>query len=423
MPSSDNNLPSLEGQRYYTLVQERKHRTQMCSADSLHAQGMALSIIHSTDHTIMAKVQSYRYNVTSKNGRYYVTDLTSSYDVLYENTERYTLANILTYIRILRSTRLALYYSPQPTTRADSIHELLSVSDFKLTLGYDIQNDKNLIIKLLRSGTDINHIDEHHVQLLVNRFVPFSYNGVMALIPKPRGSLERYAQNTYVNIVYDCDTVCSQSVIGDAQYFMDYYEVRHYGLLCMQGILEHRNAKATNKTLFTASTDTMTDLQTNTVASVTSQYVSAEYAPCNTEACMLRILPMASVVFATCSLISVFAINTRVSSVIHACYEKIRSHIPGVDACIRALFATSRAMRRVAKNVRETRTEELRVISERRSGREQSTTHQTDVNNDVNDDLSLCDNDAQDGTNAVTVVDVETPIIHPFQSMEDVSSI
>ena len=329
MPNRGNNLPSLEGQRYYMLLQDVGPYKPACFDKPKRAEGMAFSIrsdMPNGENALTAFVYAYKYVVTHEDGKYYVDDLVSARQYLYTDEQRLTAEMF----RMFKSIQLATYYAANPIQRADSILDLLRISLSKETYNVnsvEAQKMATLIEKTISTDeTDINRIDTEHVKIQINIF-DFHNPDVI----KTRGPLTKYALYTYVNIVYDCNTVCSQSVKYDMDTFaIDHFRIRNYGLLCMHGILEARN-------------------RTNSIHTTTRALIPSFIDTCGThEQCESHTIPVAvSLAFATVSAASIFITysNNAYVGAFRACMSRITR---AISACIpNVILVTMRAARRV----------------------------------------------------------------------------
>ena len=231
MPLSGNNLPSLDGQRYYTLVRQltkvsSPETAYRCASHPLNKEeceheGHSLSLIKHAQENITIKLQQYQYKVKcDEHGRYYVTNMTTStrdirYDEYSSLTELATEAflfvcdpRINTYLAFRMLSRGDLFNSSYPRGYATFLEELLSEPN-----GFNIIDTRHVKTSF--------HVAEHM----------FAH-------------LSTHVNSSYVNIVHDCERMCVQSVLNDTYGFMPTQDVQYYGLLCTHMLVDNTTTTA-----------------------------------------------------------------------------------------------------------------------------------------------------------------------------------
>ena len=233
----ENNLPSLDGQRYYTHIhdlsdsEKKKVRKQkkLKSCDS-HYLGSALSVLRDDDDCkTIARVQRYTYTVQCFDRKDRLYCYASHITIKQRNIE--SLDDHDAYIT------MALELAHTQTISWSIVNHLMHAKNLLVT-SYKPQQHISLSEQLSKQRNSVNAIYKEKVKVLL------SSTNVDDV-----SSLNAYLNNTYVNIVHDCDRVCVQSVLSDNAQFMQLREVEKYGLLCVNRIqtsdrlsrLQHNN--------------------------------------------------------------------------------------------------------------------------------------------------------------------------------------
>ena len=319
-------------QHKYTLVQDIQsvndaYFQRTCKEDVLikySYRGFALSILRQEDkeNDILARMRQYNYRIANLDG-VVTAKITDSYTVSLSYADE-SLAQKAVY--------LALYYSTDPVKRASQIHELLPL-EHKISTQKDTQGDPigiradTIIYMFSKQENAVNHIDTKHVKVLTSKFIPDS------------DDLHAYLNSTYVNMVHDCKTVCSQSVLSDAEVFMEAKSVEKYGLLCADALSKRFASQPeidsddTYQTQPAGAQTWLTDIAENKtyIASVAAVILSG----------------------------GIVAFISRSQS---ALATRIRSYFTN---CVNNVTATVNAVRTVPSQMRSAYTEEMRAITQR----------------------------------------------------------
>ena len=306
----ESNLPSLDGQRYYIVVQklsaEDLKTISPCSQSPI-GQGRFVDtrVYYGSDITIS---RDYRDDVLlSVKWNLYLVHFDNTKQQYAADTQYLRFFNVYapqheqTNTEIIRRAQTVLYYAPSPVERAEEIHQLLRT----IYADEEATDEASYLLRLTiqalleRKENSFNRIDRAHVKLqLRNNTVD---------------NLHKYIDHTYVNVVYDCNTICSQAVLSDRNNFESF---RHYGLLCTHRLLEFSGLlDISNTSLLNSTTNAPTTQQS-----------------CNI--CIQHILPIISAIMAFSSFVVVF---TKLSSKRAAA---IRSYVSRFIIAISSVYKT-----------------------------------------------------------------------------------
>ena len=231
-----DNLPSTEGQRDYMLIQPitadvAPHTRAQCDRGNGPQEGEYVGHSVSIVRYSNSDPQVMRYSPGASQAIYYDSRILNDYGHYSAEFSDSFRSNKVDQLRRSR----ALYYSADPFGRADEIYRLLeleasvtniSISRHELLLARSVE-----FSMLALNENKLNHIDRTHVPVLLSSV---NVSDISA------ESLHTYINNTYVNIIHDCQTVCSQSVLSDRPQFLLLSEMQRYSLLCVNRILETR---------------------------------------------------------------------------------------------------------------------------------------------------------------------------------------
>ena len=343
----ESNLPSLDGQRHYMMVQKATDDPaslayNRCMAnDTAEYRGFALSIVYEEKGNILAKVKYYTYAIDDTDSEYKYETIQTIEDNVQDTTAFLGEAS-----SGQQAVQTALYYAFSPAQRMESIHELLNLEYMPLLESKDadqfpLAHSRTKLIRHMFCATDVlskksvdkrqckfhkynnkfNDIDRQHVQLLLT-----SVNASSIIDVNP------YIHSAHVNIVHNCEQVCSQAVLSEAHSFITTQDIQHYGLLCTHRLLEvnaiqeQRRTQTTEQTI--NSTVNNTDINSATINVMSSMHDMG----CN-ECDVYNMLPViVSVMFATCSAVSIFVkrSNNRCARAMRSCFSQIMCATNGV---------------------------------------------------------------------------------------------
>ena len=390
-----NNLPSLNGQRNYMLVQETSNSPaekaiKQCEDEQVDQyRGFALSILRAPTEDIQAMIKYYDYVTCydSKDHKAWVLMTTEKSNM--------TSTDITLSQEIVQQ---AMYYSVNPIARANKVHDLLQLigahrAQHSTTPDLSVTRAQLIQHMFDKKENEFNHIDKLHVRIMLTQ-----RNTALATSE----SLHSYINSTYVNIVYDSDdsTVCSQSVLSDSNEFMSLQDVERYGLLCTHMLIESEQPQKTTMSMYTThSTRQHTSfLPTYTPAytenSTITQYVHTENSTimpthvvnstikaCKPQECTntLSISMLAIGAALTIgNIVTMFIAfnNSTCAAGIRARLSVIKDTIcscaPNISAYTDNVVATARAVRQVPKHIREARAEEMRMMEQHRQDEAQT---------------------------------------------------
>ena len=258
----NDNLPSLDGQRDYTIIYNLTTHNQLYKAvahkchNNAHSSqgckktckqhtgscgqtytGAFMEILRYAKDNILAKLQHSTYSVKcDNNGEYNILDI---------ETYRYNLI----YPRLDPDIRLVITAAHSPAT-TDGEAALINLMSRQRVL-HESYAASSILGKLenyrMLFGEDIyTHIDRKHAQILINE----TYKDNVDYMTDEY--LRYLLSNTYVNVVYDCNTMCVQSIMSMTNSLAQESEITHYGLLCTHRILglsTHYKAATTTQPL------------------------------------------------------------------------------------------------------------------------------------------------------------------------------
>ena len=267
-----SNLPPLDGQRDYMLVQRVQlglapHMFNICSTDPFivphRYTGYSISALrHISNAAIQTSYQQYE-----------IYDYYNQYIVKFSDAQegvimyRSNIAAQTTVPRnILKQLQAITYYAIDPLNRAEAIQRFLNVAYMPTAHVRNISDAEVAMatavihVTLDEAINPFNHIDREHVSVLLS---PTRMTHNIA------EHLNAYVNNTYVNIVHDCNTACSQAVLSDKRNFMSLNAVANYGMLCAHRILELNNVSQHTTTMLTTAATQTTE---STTRQTTVQY-------------------------------------------------------------------------------------------------------------------------------------------------------
>ena len=315
----ESNLPSLDGQRYYMVVQETRYPFAKSERDvhpchekenatyggfknthKYFVHSMRILRVDNNDTQAYVDYDRYMIQFNSSDQQYYSEAILGTYrDAIYsvgaQQQEGFTA--------LTRAVHAALYYAFNPLERASFNYYIPHILSNAFVTEQSVQLSRKVIQVLLeKKENSFNRIDREHVALLMRN--------------NTAESLHAQIKYIYVNVVYDCHTMCSQSVLSDGNTFTS---SRHYGLLCTRGLLEfsgllntqneQKKASVVNSTVRPFKNVTLEIMDTN----------GNEQQSCGL--CVQNILPIA--VGAIVAVGSTIAIFTKVSN--SKCAKAVRS--------------------------------------------------------------------------------------------------
>ena len=173
--------------------------------------GHAVAILRMDDINITAKVQRYSYVVNSNdNGAYYVDDMVTHYSDTESSQHATWVASAL---------RLAM--AATEGTNVAFIRDVLQMDTQYSARDNSVAKNATLAQLFSKDANSFNAIDKAHTIV--------SLHGVNVTNTTV---LNQYVNNTYINIVHDCNSICTQSVLSNAPNFMSIRDVKQHGLWC-----------------------------------------------------------------------------------------------------------------------------------------------------------------------------------------------
>ena len=260
----NDNLPSLDGQRDYMRIYDVRQYTRYLQtiATKCNIQndtnfsesyrpynlqqsecehvGQTMEILRYEQDNILAKLQRRSYRVKcDDNGRYYVTEMSSVQHNLLYGEDSFTVKSALMFAR-----RPAMQFG---TGGMHALSALLSYEG-NITITKPYHDD---IASTIR-GIKNYGVDRRHARILLDH-LDVSDEQLLARV-----------NSTYVNVLYDCDRLCAQSILSSNNSFISTSELTKHSLLCMHRLIE--TPQTTDSTLLsTANTSAITMQATNRV--------------------------------------------------------------------------------------------------------------------------------------------------------------
>ena len=407
MVFSGNNLPSLKGQRDHILVQNITHNIKphehiSCNESETLAQykyrGFSMSALHTQGNTFIKAVY-HNYGIYKNSDDKYVVQFIDS-EIGYISFVPLPHSRPALTQKTLQKLQRAIYYAFNPLERSGVIYRLLTLNSnidpHVLMSDIEIETAKLMTYTMLaRYENSFNSIDTAHV--------PVHIHG--ATVKSASNNLHAYINNTYINVVHDCNVVCSQSLLSNSQYPMSLYETELQSMLCVHRILEisgsiqdtttsvRTTTKRTTDTTTTTTTEEVTThikirntthvttlsthtFPVSTTAVYTGTYVHIQCAACG--ACVVSIWPIAvSIVIATLSATAIFISysGSKCAKSIRTCLLKYRGRI----------LNTRERIETFARNINATRAQTIETTEKAR----------VSVSSDK-EDTSSQDNEPQD---------------------------
>ena len=318
----ESNLPSLDGQRHYMVVQELTKEKDI-AVDAHHCYSLASSeglAPQEANFENMRKYYGFDMIISRSNRKGVLCSLTyTKYSVQFDekHRERVNFDRVrrearyaLRYDRerrfivrmpqyeqssntFIRKAQTALYYAFSPVERSTVIHTLLSKMAIEDTARASYLSRLAIQALLEKTENSFNRIDREHVALLMRN--------------NTAENLHAQTKHIYINVVYDCNSACSQAMLSDQLRFERYTR----RLLCTRGLLEFNNILNVTNYSVNTSLDNGTVLLDNEHNNTQSCSV-----------CIQNILPIA--VGAIVTMGSTIAIFTKVSN--SKCAKAVRSY-------------------------------------------------------------------------------------------------
>ena len=186
--------------------------------------GQAISILHIQD-SVLIRAQHYEYSTKrDASGQYYVTHV---------NTSEYSISNItqdhhaLSELSRIVSTALMFAFRPRELHRMHNVYDLLCMMSNQMHT-YNPQPLQPLRIMLAKNENSVNAIDTKAANIHIK------HANVTDTL-----SMNAYVNNTYVNIVHDCERLCVYSMLSDEPDYMLTDVVKKHGLLCSRALSQH----------------------------------------------------------------------------------------------------------------------------------------------------------------------------------------
>ena len=226
----EHNLPPLTGQRNYINVGRlqsnigeinRQCRSYEHSLSEYTFFGQALSVLHYQRDGIRLKAQQHNYVLKC----YKDAQNKEHYYVTYVHTKQRTVRDSEESDAI--SMALSLAYSPIASVQDEFLGTILSRQSM-LHVTHMPRLSFGLAEMLSTQYNFFNIIDPEHTHVSVNTKIT------------PYTNLHAYINNTYLNILHNCDRVCVQSVLSDNTTFMPFNATENYSLLCIHRLKELR---------------------------------------------------------------------------------------------------------------------------------------------------------------------------------------
>ena len=237
----DHNFQLLDGQRSYMLIYDLRRQSKLferparacciypfntteCLPQCYECTsfGVSISILQHKHDDVVAKIQLSTYEVKHNEHEYYVDELkTKKYNFGYSG-DGYDVTPFML-------SALQHAYSP-----FSSVGGVKAISDL---LSYETILEKTKTNLLERSNAiswlyDTSYsLDRQHTKVLLNADVSSAHDA------------RDYINNTYVNIVHDCDRICAQTVLSDEHGFMPSSKIKEYGLTCTYRLLELKSVQ------------------------------------------------------------------------------------------------------------------------------------------------------------------------------------
>ena len=252
MPIPGNNLPLLDGNVYMhvqalTPILKKTYRCDDKPLDEEECEhvGQAISILRFERDGIRAKAQHYAYSVKcDKAGRYSVRDITTRQRNISFTEDAYNIG-----------VALKVAYNPYEFTMLALDYLLLEPDMLYRQTDLIRGPSYGLTNMLSANNTGINKINPRRVTLAIrDTKIDMSH-------------LNRYVNNTYLNVVHDCERICVHSVLSNDAGFMSITEAKMYGLLCTSKLIK---AQETHMRLQTKGAAFAGPLQHNAIDGTTT---------------------------------------------------------------------------------------------------------------------------------------------------------
>ena len=293
-------------QKYLHLC---KHEDDSIDTNAYRYYGVDVYVMRLGQDNLLAKARYLYYSVSFNDNEYSVKYNDELYCEIPYNT---SVLNKFNNHKLIRATQSALRYSISPTEQSWEIYDLLNILQAEHVT--ETQWSIKIIHALLDKRTNIfNDVDTAHVAIKLQH-VNVS-------------DIYHYINHTYVNIVYDCKTACSQAVISDDYDFASAQRAEQYIMSCSHKLLSY--------TLHETTT--------------TQQYTkhSAQRSKEICEECNIYISALPLTFSAIVAIGSMIAVAIKISD--SKCAQYMRTHLA---ECMSTLSSYFMSARRIAKFTR-----------------------------------------------------------------------
>ena len=342
MPDPRHNLPSLEGQRNYMSLKHDSEIRDCNHARETDMNGFDVAMLRDNRNHVLLTMDISMYRVRSESMNTHVTE---SYTRQSRKKGKYKLYDDAVtrrsknYMARLQIASESLYYAFNPVVdRLDHVKNLIHIWYLQniVTDQKEYETHIHTIKQMIDTKENqFNRINRKRARILLNSFD--------VLQPKySETDLHAYINNTYVNVVYGCGTICAQSVLSDAQHMTYHYDREKYTLMCLRRIFEEKGFMMGN-TVTAATGATDTNVVTN------DSLYRTEHATCSNTLCdnNVQIAFSASMVGGSIIMLFIAHSNNIVARSIRHCFSRVGNAISG-------LCTTANSMGRVPAHERTT---------------------------------------------------------------------
>ena len=238
-----SNLPTLDGKKSYMPIYNISGQTKLFKAQlrtcclgefntttcqqqcsECAAFGIAVSILQRKHKYTVARIQYREYKIYENDGIYTLNDTRcSDYELKRDNID---IAITPTILAAIKYSRFPLSDTLGAVLVSDMLKQEHALSQAAVTLNEHLQ-----AIDLL--SNERYNLDRSHMSVLLHG------------ISKQEKDMHRYINSTYVNVVHNCDKVCTYMMFSNNHDFMTDSDVKQYGLLCMRRLLKVDNKTKT----------------------------------------------------------------------------------------------------------------------------------------------------------------------------------
>ena len=226
MPNLGNNLHALADNGYThiqkltpTMKQELHCTEHALSKEKCEHKGQAFSVLQGDEEGTIVRAQQSVYTVQCQDSKYSVTSVVTRQRDVSDKEDAHGIME-------------AMFIARDPGDAFNLLHldHLLSLED-ALYSPRDFQQGPSYGLESMldSKGNELNVFNPSHITLSLHNVSDVNAR-----------QLYRYINNTYLNIVHDCERICIHSTLGNDAGFRHVGDIERDGIMCAQKLSAHR---------------------------------------------------------------------------------------------------------------------------------------------------------------------------------------